>query len=262
MCPQYASAVIRVCIMESATMKYWGLTFTAVALLTVSRLVVAAEHDYAPLLATLSAQFPGIKLLRAAPAAWPGMVEVYTPDELIYSSEDGKYIFIGKLVEAATRTDLTAKNWNETLRIDFNDLPLDKAIKLVKGTGSRKLAVFEDPRCPYCQQLETTLKDIDDLTVYLFLYPLEELHPGATVTAEKIWCSKDRAAAWNQWMATKQEPSQAICEQTTISDLAKLGDKLKINATPTLFMPDGLRIPGAVGKQELESKLKQQGSSG
>jgi thiol:disulfide interchange protein DsbC len=231
-------------------------------LLLTSMLAPAADADYSQLLATLRARFPEIKLVRVAPSPWPGMVEVYTPSELVYASEDGKLLFVGKVVDTVTRDDLTAKSLGESQRIDFNELPLEDAIKLVKGNGSRKLAIFEDPRCPFCQQLDKTLQDVDDLTVYLFLFPLEDLHPGATVTSQRIWCSSDRAAAWTQWMQTKQEPATATCEHTPISDLAKLGEKLKVNSTPTLFMPDGSRIPGAVERSVIESRLKQQSNAG
>jgi hypothetical protein len=57
-------------------------------------------------------------------------------------------------------------------RIDFNGLPLEHAIKTVRGDGARQLAVFSDPDCPYCLVLEReTLSKIDNVTIYTFLYP-------------------------------------------------------------------------------------------
>jgi len=214
-----------------------------------------AGSDHDAVLATLRQRFPEATIERVGASPWAGILEVYTPNELFYSSPDGERIFVGKMIETRTRTDLTAKAWNETLRIQFSDLPFDKAIKIVKGNGSRKLAVFEDPRCPYCQQLEATLAGVTDITEYVFLYPLEELHPGATVTSRRIWCSTDRAAAWVQWMQTKVEPGSDACEQTPIAELAKLGDRMKIESTPTIFLSDGSRIPGAVDKDVLEARL-------
>jgi len=125
----------------------------------------------------------------------------------------------------------------------------------VKGDGSRKLAVFSDPDCPYCQQLENQLKDVTGVTIYTFLYPLESVHHGAREKAVKIWCAKDRASAWSEWMLKRVPPEGTACQGEPTAQVLALGDKLHINSTPTLFFANGVRSDGVMPRADLEQAL-------
>jgi len=125
---------------------------------------------------------------------------------------------------------------------------------VVKGTGARKIAVFSDPNCPYCKQLETTLKSLDNVTVYTFLYPV--LSPDSSVKSKSIWCSKDRSGAWEGWMLDHTAPTAAAsCDTTAIDKNLKLGQSMNVTGTPTVFLADGRRLPGAVPADRLEKEL-------
>lgn len=216
--------------------------------------VLPAEDVAANLQKTLAARFPDIKVERVGPSALPGLYEIVTPSEIVYADASGDHLILGQIMDVKTRENLTQTRWNELNKVDFGALPFEQAIKLVKGQGRRKFAIFEDPFCPYCQELERTLHQLDDVTVYIFLLPLEGLHPGASEAARDIWCAGDRAAAWSDWMLNRKAPPGADC-QTPIAPVAALGEKLRINSTPTLFFPDGSRVPGAIALDKLETKI-------
>lgn len=231
-----------------------------IALAVVSALYTAAlpaaDDVTQTLQQTLKERFPDIKVERVGPSALPGLYEVVTPTEIVYSDAKGEHLVLGQIVDVKTRENLTERRWNEINKTDFNSLPLQQAIKLVKGQGRRKLAIFEDPFCPYCQELEQSLEKLDDVTIYVFLYPLEGLHPGASAAARDIWCASDPAAAWSNWMLNKKAPPEAAsCKDTPLEPLAALGEKLRINSTPTMFFPDGSRVPGAIALDKLENKI-------
>jgi thiol:disulfide interchange protein DsbC len=215
----------------------------------------AADDVAATLQKTLAARFPDIKVERIGPSILPGLYEIVTPSEIVYSDAAGDHLVLGQIVDVKTRENLTQQRWNEINRMDFSALPFQQAIKLVKGEGRRKLAIFEDPFCPFCQELERGLETLDDVTIYIFLYPLEGLHPGASEAARDIWCASDPAAAWSNWMLDRKAPPEAKCTETPIESLTALGEKLRINSTPTLFFPDGSRIPGALAIDKLEAKI-------
>lgn len=229
----------------------------ALAMLSAMYAAAAPADDGAAanLQKILAARFPDIKVERIGPSVLPGLYEVVTPSEIVYADAQAEHLILGQIVDVKTRENLTQKRWNELNKIDFDSLPLQQAIKLVKGQGRRKLAIFEDPFCPYCQELEHSLQGLDDVTIYIFLYPLEGLHPGASEAARDIWCASDPAAAWSNWMLDKKAPPVADCKQTPIDSLVALGDKLRITSTPTMFFPDGSRVPGAIDAAKLESKL-------
>ncbi|MGC3982895.1 MAG: DsbC family protein [Steroidobacteraceae bacterium] len=206
---------------------------------------------------TLQARFPKLTIEKIQPSQWPWLYEVVTDDELFYTDTTGDYVFYGKVLDTKTREDLTAKRWNDMLKVDFNSLPLNLALKSVKGTGSRKLVVFADPHCPYCVRFEKTLQEVTNVTVYTFLYPLESIHPGATEKAKQIWCTPDRQAAWSAWMNNKKEPTAAAtsCKTDQLNTLIKLGEQMKVTGTPTLIFEDGHRIPGSIAKDQLEEEF-------
>ena len=158
----------------------------------------------------------------------------------------------GSLIDAKKRIDLTAARLEALSKVAFASLPLDLAVKQVKGDGSRKVAVFEDPNCGYCKQLHKTLQDVDNVTVYSFLYAI--LSPDSAVKARNIWCASDQAAVWKAWMTQGEIPAQADCE-APIDQVRELGHKLMVQGTPALFFTDGTRINGAVPAEVLNRKL-------
>ncbi len=202
-------------------------------------------------------RFPGTKVVDVQPTPVTGIYEVFVGDRIVYSDASGDHLIIGNIIDTRSKADLTQARMDVRGKIDFKALPFDKAIKVVKGNGSRQLAVFEDPDCPFCQKLEQELLSIRDVTEYIFLFPIDQLHPQATRHARDIWCSKDPVQAWSAWLVDKKAPAAApaTCKSDPIGELAKLGDKLNINGTPTSFLVDGRRVGGAVPLDELEKEL-------
>jgi thiol:disulfide interchange protein DsbC len=139
--------------------------------------------------------------------------------------------------------------------VDWAKLPLDKAIVKVKGKGERKVALFSDPDCPYCQQLERELMDVDNVTIYIFLYPLTTIHPDAERKARLVWCAPDRARAWDELMLLKREPAGPADCATPFKEIAEFADKSWILGTPGIVFSSGQLVPGAINRQQFEQLL-------
>ncbi len=182
-----------------------------------------------------------------------GLFEVQLGKSLIYTDAGVNYVLDGHLIDAKTRRDLTEVRLEELSRIDFDSLPLELAIKQVRGNGSRKMAIFEDPNCGYCKQLRRNLVGIDDLTIYTFMLPI--LSKDSEVKVQSIWCAEDRGAAWDNWMLSGKVPEEKSCD-APIEDFQALGRKLMVQGTPAIFFADGSRVPGAITKDEIEKRLK------
>jgi thiol:disulfide interchange protein DsbC len=214
------------------------------------------QDPLATLKATLQQRYPEIKIESIEPAPVAGLYEVRVAGRIIYVDASGEYLLLGKLVETRTRRDLTAAHLDRYRSIDFHKLPFERAIKIVKGNGRRQLALFADPDCPYCRELEKELRSVTDLTVYVFLYPLESLHPEATAHARAIWCSPDRATAWTEWMLERTPPPAAAgCAGDPVSSIQDLAGSLQISSTPTMFLESGRRLSGALKADELQAGL-------
>jgi thiol:disulfide interchange protein DsbC len=237
------------------------LTVIALASALVSTSASAASEPQSvpkDLQHTLQSRFPNIRIVDVQPAPVAGLFEVFTGQSIVYTDRAGDYLFTGQLIDTRTREDISAERLDLRNTIDFASLPRDRAIKIVKGNGTRELAVFSDPDCPYCQQLEKELASMTDLTVYIYLYPIADLHPQAPARARSIWCSKDREHAWTQWMLEKKpaDGKEDGCDGDPVAELVDLGRKLNVTSTPTLFFTNGRKIGGTVAAVRLEQLLK------
>ena len=183
------------------------------------------------------------------------LYEVRIGTTLLYVDARGEYAFIdGQLIDLRQRRNLTRDRIDDLMRIDFRrDLPLDKAIRQVHGSGKRVLAVFEDPNCTYCRKLRADFDRLKDVTIYTFPYPI--LAPDSDVKSRKAWCAKDRAGAWNAMLARGTVPDNDGRCDNPVADVRALGRELGIEATPTMFFPSGKRVPGAISLQQLETLL-------
>lgn len=197
-------------------------------------------------------QMPKIDEISKAPI--PGLYEVrVNGSEIFYTDAEGNYLIQGTLYDTRQRRDLTEDRVNKLTAIPFDKLPLKDAFVMVRGDGKRKLAVFEDPNCGYCKRFERDLQQIDNVTVYLFLYPI--LSQDSAEKSRYIWCAKDKAKAFLDWMVKDITPEAANCDSSAVARNLEFGKKNKITGTPTLLFFDGVRVPGALPAQQVERLL-------
>ena len=197
-------------------------------------------------------QFPKIDEITKAPM--PGLYEIRVDGtEIYYTDAEGNFLIQGQLIDTRSRRNLTEERIDKLTAIDFQSLPLKDAFTLVRGNGKRKLAVFEDPNCGYCKRFERDLQKVDNITVYLFLYPI--LGQDSVDKSRNIWCAKDRAKAWQDAMLREQPAASANCDTSALQRNVELGRKYKINGTPTLITTDGNRVPGAISTAQIEKLL-------
>jgi thiol:disulfide interchange protein DsbC len=177
-------------------------------------------------------------------------------NQVVYVDQKVNYIFIGDLVEVKSGQSLTEERQAQLSKVSWNQLPLQDAIKEVRGNGSRKLAVFSDPDCPFCKQLEREgLADLDNVTIYTFLYPLAQLHPDAMHKAKQVWCSTDPRKTWHDWMRYGVAPDGTDQCANPVDRNVELGGKLGINGTPALIFANGRIVAGALSKDQIEQAL-------
>lgn len=194
-----------------------------------------------------------VKVDAVTKTPYAGLYEVRTGGDIFYTDETARYMFVGKVVDLTTLKDLTRERMDTLAGIpSFNDLPLNLAIKTVKGNGSRVMAVFEDPNCPYCKKLHATLKNVDNVTIYTFL--LNILSDDSTIKGRNIWCAADRAKAWEAWMDEGKAAPAANCS-TPNDQVIALARKLHVMGTPTVYFYDGTRTITGFDVASLNARL-------
>jgi len=190
--------------------------------------------------------------------AIPGLYEVRVDNNLFYTDANGEHLISGHIFSTATRKDLTKARLEDINRIDWSILPLKNAIVSGDPKGV-PVAVFTDPDCPYCRDLEKELPNVKGVKVYTFLYPLESIHKHARAKSEAIWCAKDQHKALQGVMLENKQAGDiksTICQSPIAQNIA-LGEKLGINGTPTLIAGDGRKHSGTFSAEQLEAWAKQ-----
>ena len=183
-----------------------------------------------------------------------GLYEVALKNgQLVYTDETVSFLMDGRIIDTKTRSDVTQQRMMELSSIDFSTLPLDNAIKQVRGSGERVIVSFEDPNCSYCKKLWQEFKDVDNVTLYTFLYPI--LSEESNQLSHNIWCAKNRSQVWNDWVMDNKLPPTADCKTDVVDKNVELGRNLKIFGTPTLFLADGSRLGGYMSAAQLEQTL-------
>ncbi len=226
---------------------------TSVVLLAASFSVLADEAELRKALENKM----GTKVESITKAGFLGLYEVFADGNIFYTDEKMTAILVGgQLIDAKSMKNVTEERMRKLTAIRFSDLPLDRAVKQVRGDGKRVLATFEDPNCGYCKRLAKDLQKLDNVTVYTFLYPI--LSEDSLRKSRQIWCASDRAKAWNDWMIEGKAPGvKEDCDTSAVTKNQEFGRKLNIQGTPTIFFADGERVPGAVPLARIEQKLTQ-----
>lgn len=203
----------------------------------------------------LEQKFPGAQVGHVGKSGYLGLYEVQFDGQMVYTDAHVAYVLVGSIYDTATKQNLSEERLRKLNRVAWDSLPFELAIKKVKGTGQRKLAIFSDADCPFCARLETELKGVDDVTIYTFLYPIDQLHPDAARKSKIIWCAPDKLKAWDEFFVSGKLPdNKGECE-TPLAATHELGQKLRVSATPTLVFADGSVIPGALPRQRLETEM-------
>ncbi len=219
--------------------------------LLISNVAAASE---ATVKQAMQKKYPGIQVESVTKTPLAGIYEVFAGGEVLYVDENVNYMIVqGRLIEVARKTDLIEERTRVLTAIKFDQLPLDLAFRVVKGNGKRKFAYFADPNCSYCKRLDQELTKVTDVTVYLFLYPI--LSPDSVEKSKAIWCSKDRAKAYDEWMLQGKAPANSGRCDTPIEKIVAFGRQKGINGTPTLFFADGQRVTGAIPADQLQKLL-------
>lgn len=209
----------------------------------------------------------GVKVESVTKAGYFGLYEIYADGHLFYTDEKVTAMLVGgdlirsrqaiNLVDLKGNRNITEERLRKLTAIKFSDLPLDQAVKQVRGNGKRVMASFEDPNCGYCKRLAKDLQKLENVTIYTFLYPI--LSEDSVKKSKQIWCSADRARAWSDWIIDGKAPGgRDNCDTSAITRNQEYGRRLNITGTPTIVFADGERVPGAVPLSVLEQKLNQQ----
>lgn len=208
---------------------------------------------------SLKKDFPKIKFESVKESDVNGLYEVVTARGIFYYYPKKGYIVGGPIItkESEGSVNLTEERMGQIKSAKFKELPLNKAIKI--GSGKNIVVEFTDPDCPYCRKMSDYLKTRNDLTRYVFMFPLTNIHPKAEAKSRYVLCSQDKAKALEEVMSGKfdsKDPEECKDKEAfkLLEDHINITSQAGINGTPTFFI-NGNFLSGADTKK-FESFLK------
>ena len=224
------------------------------ALMLVSLSAVAQDADEAKLRAALQAKLPKVPIDSIARTPFPGIFEVVTGGEIVYTDARGEFMMGGTLYDlrGAQPRNIT-QDTQQKIAAKVITSSHDSAIKMVRGNGRRVIYTFEDPNCGYCKELYKELAKMTDITVYTFLLPI--LSPDSADKSRAIWCSRDRARAWEQIMTKGALTEVGKPCEAPLQKNAQMAQKLNIRGTPAIYLASGQQLGGFVPAQQIEQAL-------
>lgn len=226
--------------------------FTLTCLILASTFSLAQDANLKKILSERLPSLPKIEEISKTPM--PGVFEIRVQgNEIFYADAKGDFLIQGALIDTKQKRNLTEERTEKLSAVPFESLPLKFAITQVRGNGKRKLVVFSDPNCGYCKRFERDLQKIDNVTLYHLMYPV--LGEDSRLKSRNIACAKDRAKTWNDWMLQGITPPTVSCDNHNIDAIVEFGRKNRINGTPTMFVADGTRVPGAIDAAQIEALL-------
>ncbi|MCG2609721.1 DsbC family protein [Acinetobacter sp. SM34] len=204
----------------------------------------------------LSKQHPKLKIENIQTTEMKGIYSGSMDGQVVYLNEDAQHILVGSMFRLTDQKNLTKDLMLKQNSIDWKKLPLQDAVKTVRGNGKRQIAIFSDPNCPYCKKLETELSKLNDVTIYTFIYPIKT---QSVAVSKQVFCEKDPALAWSNLIAKGIQPaSKQTCANPVDRNLA-LGKSLGLNGTPAIIFSNGFKVMGAYPAQEIEQIWKELG---
>lgn len=203
----------------------------------------------------LNKQYPNIQVTNIQATEMAGLYSASLDNQIIYLDENAQHMFVGSMVRLKDQKNLTKDLVLKQNSIEWKQLPFKDAIKTVKGTGKRELAVFSDPNCPYCKKLEAELDKLNDVTIYTFMYPLKA---QSIAVSKSVWCDTNQAYAWKNLLQKNVQPKEKSCANPIERNL-ELGRKLGVDGTPTLIFGNGLKMVGGRSAEEIQMIWKELG---
>jgi thiol:disulfide interchange protein DsbC len=234
----------------------FAVALTAALALPALAAPPAPSGEAAALKKLLEQKFPGAEINHVSKTGYfGGVYEAMLDDKLVYTDAKGQYVMVGSIYDTTSKQNLTEQRQRKLNRVALDKLPMELSFKRVKGDGSRKLILFSDADCPFCHRLEEEMKGLDNVTIYTFLFPIDQLHPDAARKSKMIWCAPDRQKAWDEFFASGTLPDNKGDCGDPVARTQALGASLHIAATPTLIFEDGSVVPGALPLAQIEQEL-------
>jgi thiol:disulfide interchange protein DsbC len=200
---------------------------------------------------------PSAQSIAVAETPVAGILQVQVGGDIVYASDDGKFLLQGRLIDMETREDLTEAA-KAGIRKDILDhIDTSRQITFAPGKPVHDLTVFTDIDCGYCRKLHAQISEYNEqgIAIHYMAFPRAGVGSASYDKAVSVWCAKDQRSALTAAKAG-QDPEPLQCDNP-VAEQYQLGIELGVTGTPALLTGDGKLIPGYVPPEMLRARLDQ-----
>ena len=232
--------------------------FKSAVLLGSVLAVSAAQADEAAIKEALKKSMPNFTADSIKPSEVKGMYEVTSGATIFYTSEDGKYLFQGRLIDLEARADLTEAKMAGTRKNALEKLGQDQMIVFKPKESKYKVSVFTDIDCGYCRKLHSEIDQYmaEGITIQYLFYPRAGKGSESYSKAVSVWCADDRNEALTKAKQGKN-PEAKTCTNPVDAHM-KLGNEFEARGTPMIVTEQGSVYPGYLPAKQLAEALREE----
>lgn len=218
---------------------------------------LAVADDYEQVRERLSALVNGDTEISIAESPMPGILQVRLGSDIVYMTDDGRYLLQGRVLDLDTRQDITDQARSKIRQELIDGIDYDELISYGPKDSEFEIIVFTDVDCGYCRRLHQQVQEYNDagIRINYAAFPRAGIGSESFRKMTSVWCADDQQAAMDLAKGGGT-PEPAECD-APVAELYKLGQAVGVTGTPALVTPSGDLIPGYVPPNDLRVRLEQ-----
>ncbi len=205
----------------------------------------------------LQALNPQIQVDYVGAAPLPGFREVIVGGQLVYVSDDGKYLVQGTVVDIDTKDELTQSSpalskYRQDL---LKTVKTSDRIVFAPPNPAYTVSIFTDIECGYCQKLHSEIAEYNKqgIAIEYLAFPRMGLGSKDHLSMISVWCAPNRKQALTDAKAGRPVPPKD-CKSPVDMEF-NVGQRLGVSGTPAIYAPDGSQIGGYLPPAQMREAL-------
>ena len=233
-----------------------SLTISLGAVLLLIGMGTASATDFEAIEARLASLVPDMDQVVINETPLPGVMQVQIGGDIVYMSEDGRYLMQGRLIDMETQADLTDAAKAVLRKEQLQNLDRQELVTFGQNDAEFEVLVFTDPDCGYCRRLHQQMDEYEaaGITVHYLAFPRAGVGSQTYDKLVSVWCAEDRQGAMDVAKAGRT-PTPATCDNPVTTQY-QMGQSLGVTGTPSIMTFDGDIIPGYVPPDRLRERLE------
>lgn len=188
----------------------------------------------------------------------PGVVGIELEgNNLLYASEDGRFILTGELYEMTAPIRNLGEARRSVKRKEVMDaVPVeDMLVFSPKGEVKTHVSVFTDVDCGYCRKLHLEMAELNALGIEVryLAYPRAGVGSPTYNKIVSAWCAGNPNEALTSLKAGKTIPT-ATCDNPVASQF-DIGNQIGVRGTPAIVTASGELLPGYMPAADLAAAV-------